>query len=104
MSTCYYRLHQPITRIDTHEGMFENSTAFSVWANDTWMATLTISNEFKWYLLPELKSKEIAFEKHYGGDNMGMVVCDFAKDLLDEAQVISECGDIVTLGELRQKV
>ena len=104
MSTCYYRLSKPITRINMHEDPTTHSVTLTVWANTTWMATLTISNEFKWYLLPELKSKEIAFEKHYGGDNMGMVVCDFAKDLPDEAQVISECGDIVTLGELRQKV
>ena len=104
MSTCYYRLHQPITRIDTHKGMFKDSTAFSVWANDTWMATLTISDEFKWYLLPDFKSGEIAFETHYGGKDMGRVVNDFAKDLPDDAQVISGSGEIVTLGELRRNV
>jgi hypothetical protein len=104
MSTSYYLLREPITslRIDFEDNLFD----VIVWVNGEEVGRLTLSDGELNQVLRMFTGDFEALHTHWGGKDIGTVVTEHqdAGAILDgTTQVISEYGELLTVGQVRAR-
>lgn len=101
MSTSYYGMKDPITSIRPEE--MGGHTHIGVWVNHAKAGTLVFRNEEwiagKWIFVGEV----CVLRTHHGPENVGLVIDQQIPHLDDERQLMSEYGELTTVGEIRRR-
>lgn len=107
MSTSYYRLREPFTSLRLEKGPTHDR--LTVWEEHANAGTLTVRGGWGKHvaLLFALQEgdEQCPVRTHWGGVDRGAVVTfrDRDKDLPDEIVLVSEYGDVVTVGYVRAR-
>ena len=104
MSTNYFRLLEPITSIRLEESAgHDRLTVFENGAN---AGTLTLSKgagrRVALHLVLQEEDPNCPVRTYYGGAEIGLVVDVNDKEMPDCATVVSEYGDVYTMGEVKR--
>lgn len=105
MSTSYYRLKEPFTSLRLQEG--PGHDRITLWENGANCGTLTVSKgrgrmvarSFAEYA----DDSRCPLRTHWGGPDHGAVVTVNDPDISDDATVISEYGDVLTVREVKAR-
>ncbi len=105
MSTSYYRLIEPFTSLRLDEGArHDKLTVFESGAN---CGTLTVNHGTGRRLAQCFAAHEddgqCPLRTHWGGKDRGAVVTVNDPSLPDEATVVSEYGDVLTVGRVKAR-
>lgn len=101
MSTEYYLLRKPITslRLEPQGRHFK----LSIWINHALAGELVLSDELSEVLTLFMEREGApALQRYWGGLKEGVVVKENVKNLCETQQVISEYGELTTVGEVRK--
>jgi hypothetical protein len=105
MSTSYYGLEGPFTSLRLEEG--EKHDRLTIWEQGANCGTLVFSKGIGRRIV--LKFAEHGYDDvpplrtHWGGKERGSVVTVNDSEMPDEATVISEYGDILTVGQVKAR-
>jgi len=103
MSTSYYRLREPITRICIKPDGSTDVT-ISIWTRYGWRGDLMLlAEEARGFLhMFAERGEPPALRTSWGGKDVGAVVHEeTAEPLSDDTQLISEYGELLTAGQVR---
>lgn len=105
MSTSYYRLKPPITSVRAE--VSDGHTHLGIWINHAKSGTLVVRNEELQDLLRVLTDDGSAVVKtRFGGSVLGKLLepldREWTNQAADYTTLVSECGELTTLGELRR--
>lgn len=101
MSTSYYTLKEPVTRIRPE--VMGGHTHVGVWINHCKAGTLVFRNE-EWeqgiwlFVKDEI---DALMQSHWGGDKKGLMIDEYTGNLSGEQQMVSEIGELTTVGKIR---
>ena len=106
MSTSYYRLRQPITYLRLEPG--PGHDRLNVWVSHGLAATFVIRpgdtpDILRMFAVMEEADNECPLRTYWGGDEKGTVVVVNDGTLPDEAQVISERSELLTVAEVKSR-
>jgi len=101
MSTSYYLLRRPITSVRPE--VLGGHTHVGVWINHAKSGDLVVRNEEWLPLLQALTSDECVIHVSCGGKDVGLVVDDRCPESCDMVQIVSECGTLHSMGEIRNQ-
>jgi hypothetical protein len=104
MSTSYYHLSTPVTSVRPE--IMGGHTHMGIWVNHAKAGTLILRNEEWIGFLRLLTNEEFDDSKapmrtHWGGAEVGSIVTENENDLMDETQLVSEYGELLTVAEIR---
>lgn len=101
MSTSYYPLRAPVTYLRPE--IMGGHTHVGIWVNHGKAGTLVVRNE-EWRELLNVLTAEntTVLRTHWGGQDVGAIVDD-TPGLTDEQQVVSEYGELMTVGQVRAR-
>lgn len=106
MSTTYYHLQHPVTRFECHSEMGPAIVWLTVYLEGKSAGSLAIPKELirQWMkLFIDYDSDMNApLRTHWGGADVGSVVT-VNENLPDDAQVISEYGELLTVGQVKAR-
>jgi len=100
MSTSYYHLRRPVTSLHLREAEHDE---LSVWTDHGLSGTLTMPKGHGKLLARMLANTDAVppLHVHYGGDSVGCVASESATGLDPSLILVSDCGEIVTVAEVR---
>ena len=105
MSTSYYRLKQPITYLRVEDIGGHNK--ISIWVAHGLSGELIVPKEQTRYIVDCFVEYEednrCPLRTHWGGKDRGSVVTIIDPTYPDEAIVVSEYGDILTVAEVKAR-
>lgn len=102
MSTSYYGLAEPITHLRI-ESSNQEHTRLGVWVYGGHAGTLTVpTQELKYFLMLFYNDRNCLLRTHWGGKDRGAVVT-VIHDVPDETIVISERGQLLTVGQVKAR-
>ena len=105
MSTSYYDLVEGITSLHLEEGPAHDR--LTVWENGANAGTLTLSRgSGKWVarlFADRTGDIDCPLRTHWGGSAVGSVVTENRRGLADDYCVVSEYGDVLTVGQVRAR-
>jgi len=105
MSTSYFRLIEPFTRLRLEENPVHDEV--SVWESGALAGILTVTHglgrEVVLLFTKYEEDNECPLRSYWGGVGVGAVVYENGEPLPDEAVVVSEYGDILTAKEVRAR-
>ena len=101
MSTDYYTLQHPITRLEVN--YFPNTDLVQVWVGCDFSGTLIVSKGAASSLVRMFADETYPPAAHtaWGGDAVGMRVSVYDTSLPDDLQLIGSNGRLTTVGELK---
>ena len=105
MSTEYYKLAEPITKVKRTE-LDNGSIEIDIWVNGKCNGRFTHLDDIDAIEIIKMLRDEYAnlvMQTLWGGRERGCLVYEYAPDLKDDDCLISECGDIVTVAKVRAK-
>ena len=104
MSTSYYRLKPPVTHIRV-EDKTPGHTKLVIWVNHGLSGTLVLQTEevrdFLRILVLYEDDSGCPLRTHWGGPERGTIVTINDNTLPDEAVVISQYGELLTVSEVK---
>ena len=105
MSTSYYRLIEPITSLRLEEGLgHDRLTIFENGANaGTLTLTKGLGRRVAGCFSQHEDDSQCPMRTHWGGKDRGAVVTVNDVTLPDDATVISEYGDILTVAQVKAR-
>lgn len=101
MSLSYYRLRPPVTSLRaTATGPY---VRLSVWVERAFSGELVLPMDFASEFMLAFAALEYGpcLHTHHGGQERGLIVDVYDRSLLDDTTVISACGGISTVGEVK---
>lgn len=103
MSTSYYRLRPPVTHLRLEDGGKHNNLYVWVDSNAAGILTLLKATTRDIMLFFALREADdvCPLRIHYGGPQREAAVIVNDESLPDEATVISEYGELLTVGEIK---
>lgn len=105
MSTSYYRLRPPITYLNLEQR--EGHDILEIWVNDALAGQLALRGDETTKILDCFTLFEgddkCPLRSYWGGDNRGCVVYSNEPSLPDDALVISEYHELLTVREVKAK-
>lgn len=101
MSTNYYRLNPPIThlRLEDRGG----HDRISIWVDHGLAGSLTVSKRETRGIIQMFSSDKCSLCTHWAGAERGVVVTVNDETIPDEAVVISEYGELLTVAEVKRR-
>lgn len=102
MSTKYYTLQHPITRLEVN--YFPNTDLVQVWVGGEFSGTLIVPKDTASSLVRMFADDDMyppAAHTSWGGDATGMRVTVYETYQPDDLQIISDYGGLTTIGELK---
>ena len=104
MSTSYYYVAEPFTSIRLEEGPTHDRV--TLWESHGNAGTLTVARGHGRQLVKrfaeECDDGRAPMRTHFGGRGVGCIVTENVRDLADDLVLISEYGDVLTVGEIRR--
>ena len=103
MSTSFYRLKSPITHLRLEDT--GGHDRLSIWVNHAFVGTLTLAYRETRSVIGLLADDDdqCPLRTHWGGSERGAVVTVNDPDLPDEAVVISEYDELLTIAQVKAR-
>lgn len=105
MSTAYYYLREPFTSIRLERGPSHDRV--TLWERGANIGTLTVSagtGSMVTYLFAEVEyDGKAPMRTHWGGTKVGCVVTENVRGLDPSLVLVSEYGDVLTVGDIRAR-
>lgn len=102
MSTSFYQLKEPVTSIRLE--VMGGHTHVGIWINHGKAGTLVFRNE-EWkqgiWLFIDNDISDAHIYVHGGGKSVGLIVDEYDNLFPAEKQMVSEYGELTTVGEIR---
>lgn len=108
MSTSYYRLAYPLTRLNEIPDGGDGVRRIQGWSHDRLVFMATIMDDYLFKnivisLTQYEEDSECPLRTHWGGKERGAVVTVNDPHLPDDATVISNYGEILTVGQVKAR-